>query len=32
MFNGVTLKEFKTKFKTNEDCMSYLVEQKWKGG
>lgn len=32
MFNGLTLKEFKSKFKTNEDCMSYLVEQKWKNG
>lgn len=32
MFNGVTLKEFKTRFKTNEDCMSYLAEQKWKEG
>ena len=32
MFNGITLKEFRTKFKNSEDCMSYLVEHKWKNG
>lgn len=32
MFSGLTLKEFKNRFKTKEDCMSYLVEQKWKDG
>jgi transposase-like protein/ribosomal protein L37E len=32
MFKGVTIKEFKSHFKTNEDCMSFLVDQKWKNG
>ena len=32
MFDGVTFNEFKNRFKTNEDCMSYLVELKWKEG
>lgn len=32
MFNGITLKEFRSRFKTTEDCMTYLVEQKWKDG
>lgn len=32
MFEGVTIIEFKKRFKTNEDCMQYLVEQKWPDG
>lgn len=32
MFKGLTIKEFKSRFKTNEDCMSYLLDQKWKDG
>ncbi len=32
MFTGVTIKEFKNHFKTNEDCMSFLVDEKWKTG
>lgn len=32
MFEGVTIKEFKERFKTNEDCMQYLVELKWGSG
>ena len=32
MFEGITLKEFKSRFKTNDDCMEYLVELKWGSG
>ena len=32
MLEGITLKEFKTRFKTNADCMEYLVELKWGTG
>lgn len=29
MLEGLTLKEFKSRFKTNDDCLAYLVELKW---
>lgn len=32
MFKGITIKEFRNRFKTNEDCMHFLVEQKWGNG
>ena len=32
MLEGLTLKEFKARFKTNDDCMEYLVELKWGKG
>ena len=32
MLEGITIKEFKTRFKTNADCMEYLVELKWGTG
>jgi transposase-like protein len=32
MLTGISLKEFKSTFKTNEDCMQYLVDLKWQDG
>ena len=32
MFKGITLKGFRARFATNNDCMMYLVEQKWGNG
>lgn len=32
MFDPLTIKEFRTRFKTDADCMEYLVFQKWKDG
>ncbi len=32
MFDGLTIRDFKKQFKTNEACLQYLVEQKWPEG
>lgn len=32
MFAGITITEFRDRFKSNEDCMNYLVAQKWGEG
>ena len=32
MLQGLKLKEFKLRFKTNDDCLEYLVEIKWGAG
>lgn len=32
MLEGITLKEFKARFKTNDDCLEYLVALKWGEG
>lgn len=32
MFNGLTIHQFKKRFSTTNDCMQYLVEQKWGQG
>ncbi len=32
MIERLTFKEFKTRFKTNEDCLAYLVALKWGAG
>ena len=32
MFNGLTIRQFKGRFPTNEACMQYLVDLKWGQG
>lgn len=32
MFSGITIQEFRNRFQTNEDCIDYLVAQKWGNG